>query len=104
MLAKKGIEGGKVHLNGHACKVAQLVRVGDELKIRQGFDEKIVTVRALSEVRGNATDAAILFEETHESKAKREEAAMLRKLSGHTAAPAARPTKRDRRRIIKFLG
>lgn len=102
MLAKKAVEGGKVHLQGQACKVSQLIRVGDELNIRQGFDEKIVTVKALSEVRGSAPVAALLYEETPASRAKREEAAQMRKLAG-IKAPASRPTKRDRRRIIRFL-
>lgn len=103
MLAKKGVEGGKVHLNGEACKVSRQVKVGDELRIRQGFDEKIVTVLALSESRGTATQAALLFEETKESLLKRQEAAKLRSLSPK-AATEGRPTKRDRRKIIKFLG
>ena len=102
MLAKKAVEGGKVHLNGQGCKVAQLIRVGDELRVRQGFDEKQMTVKALSEVRGSAAQAALLFEESVESKAKREEGALIRKMSG-LKAPASRPTKRDRRRIIRFL-
>lgn len=103
MLAKKGIEGGKVHLNDDVCKVSQQVKVGDQLRIRQGFDEKIVVVRALSEKRGPAADAAMLFEETLESKAKREEAALMRKFAGPKSAPSGRPTKRDRRKIIRFL-
>jgi len=102
MLAKKAIEGGKVHLQGQACKVSQLIRVGDQLEIRQGFDEKVVTVAALSEVRGSASQAALLYEETAASKAKREEAAAMRKLAG-LKPPTSRPTKRDRRRIIRFL-
>lgn len=102
MLAKKAIEGGKVHLKGQACKVSQLIRVDDELNMRQGFDEKVVTVTALSEVRGTATQAALLYEETLASKAKRDEAAQMRKLAG-IKPPTTRPTKRDRRRIIRFL-
>jgi ribosome-associated heat shock protein Hsp15 len=104
MLAKKAIEGGKVRLNDQSCKVSAQVRAGDTLRIRQGFDEKIVTVRALSEVRGTAPQAALLYDETPESKVKRDEAAAMRKLvAGPKQEPAGRPTKRDRRRIIKFL-
>lgn len=103
MLAKKGIEGGKVHANGESCKVSRQVRIGDELKVRQGFDEKTVMVLALSEHRGSAKDAALLFEETKESIATREAAAALRKAAGPTLVSSGRPTKRDRRKIIKFL-
>jgi ribosome-associated heat shock protein Hsp15 len=103
MLAKKSVEGGKVRLNGEACKVSAQIRIGDELQIRQGFDEKIVIVRALSEIRGSATSASLLYEETPESKKKREEAALMRKLAGPKPIPGGRPTKRDRRKIIQFL-
>jgi ribosome-associated heat shock protein Hsp15 len=102
-LSKKAVEGGKVHLNGQSCKVSSQLKVGDELKIRQGLDEKQVVVLQLSEIRGSAAVAAQLYDETKESKAAREEAALVRKLAGPKQAPAARPTKRDRRRIIKFL-
>lgn len=103
MLAKKAIEGGKVHANGEACKVSRQVRVGEELRIRQGFDEKMVVVVALSEIRRTATDAALLYEETKESLQRREEAALMRKAEGPKQAKVGRPTKKDRRKIIKFL-
>lgn len=103
MLAKKAIEGGKVHLNDQSCKVSAQVRVGDVLRIRQGFDEKIVTVRGLAQVRGPAQVATLLFEETPESKAFREAAAAARKLAGQNLTPSKRPTKKERRHIIRFL-
>jgi len=102
-LCKKAIEGGKVHLGGQSCKVSTLVKVGDQIRVRQGFDEKFVVVLALSDVRGTATDAVKLYEETKESEAIRKEAALMRKLAGQTQVSAGRPTKRDRRRIIRFL-
>jgi ribosome-associated heat shock protein Hsp15 len=103
MLAKKAIEGGKVHLHGERSKVSAQVRVGDELRIRQGFDEKTVVVKALSELRGSASAAALLYDETEESKKIREEAALVRKMAGPKQISSGRPTKRDRRRIIRFL-
>jgi ribosome-associated heat shock protein Hsp15 len=102
-LAKKAIEGGKVHLNDQSCKVSAQLQVGDVLRIRQGFDEKVVIVRALCQVRGSASQAALLFEETEESRASRDAATAMRKLAGPIAAPSKRPTKKERRHIIRFL-
>ena len=48
-LAKEAIEGGKVHCRGERCKPGKEPQVGDELQIRQGFDERSVRVLALSE-------------------------------------------------------
>lgn len=90
-------------MNGQACRVSQQVHVGDELVVRQGYDEKVIVVKALSEVRGPAASAALLFDETEESKKRREHEAQVRKMAGPVAAPKARPTKKDRRKIIQFL-
>jgi ribosome-associated heat shock protein Hsp15 len=86
--AKDAIEGGKVHYQGDRVKVSKDVRVGMELTIRQGFDEKTVEVKALSEHRGGAPAAQLLYEETAPSIAKRD------LISSHR--------KRDRRQIHRF--
>ena len=52
-LAKSAIEGGKVHLEGLRVKVSKELAVGDQLTIRQGWDEKEVVVVALSTERPN---------------------------------------------------
>ena len=74
-LAKAAIEGGKVHCRGERCKPSKEPKVGDELLIRIGFDERTVVVRALSAVRRGAPEAQTLYEETPQSLAAREEAA-----------------------------
>ena len=50
-LAKTAIEGGKVQLAGQRVKVSREVSPGDILRIRQGWDEREVTVLATSEQR-----------------------------------------------------
>src|SRR5574340_295217 len=70
-LASQAVDGGKVHCNGERVKPARAVRAGDELRIRQGPYEITVLVRALSERRGPASEAALLYEETPESVAAR---------------------------------
>lgn len=99
--AKEAIEGGKVHFNRQRMKVSKEVHVGMMLTIRQGFDDRTVIIRGLSEARGNATTAQLLYEETPESLAQRQVYIERRKLYAMTI-PDERPTKRDRRQIHRF--
>jgi len=100
-LAKEAIEGGKVHCEGVRVKVSKDVRPGMVFTIRQGFDEKTVMVKALSEVRGPASVAQALYEETAESIAQRELNTANRQ-ANNLAHPDHRPSKKDRRQIHKF--
>jgi len=103
-LAAEAVSGGKVTMRGDRVKPARPLQVGDEIAIRLGPYEHVVSVRALSARRGPATVAATLYEETPESLAARTRLAEQLKM-----APAAlvyeekgRPTKRDRRDIEKW--
>ena len=99
-LAKAAIEGGKVHLDGQRVKVSKEIQVGDSLQIRQGWDEKVVEVLALSDQRRGAPEAQALYCETEESQERRESAAAARKAAGGMIdRPAHRPTKKQRRQI-----
>lgn len=101
-LATEAVAGGKVHVGGHRAKPAHAVRIGDILRVQRGFDEYLITVIGLSERRGSAK-AVLLYEETAESRQRREQLAEQRRLL-HLASPPpiSRPTKQDRRRIIRF--
>jgi ribosome-associated heat shock protein Hsp15 len=102
-LAKAAIDGGKVHLDGHRVKVSKEVSVGDILQIRQGWDEKVVTVQQLSNQRRGAPEAQLLYEETVESLSNREKQALARKAAGGMIdRPPGRPTKKQRRQIHNF--
>lgn len=102
-LAKAAIEGGKVHLGGQRVKVSKEISVGDKLQIRQGWDERIILVQALSDKRRGAPEAQQLYEETAESITKRESEAAARKAAGGMIdRPAGRPTKKQRRQIHRF--
>ena len=100
-IAKNAIEGGKVHQNGERVKVSREIRVGMELTIAQGIEKKTVVVKALSDVRGPAPVAQLLYDETEVSIAKRELLASQRKLH-NLARPDHRPSNNDRRDIGKF--
>ena len=102
-LAKAAIEGGKVQLDGQRVKVSKEILVGDELRIRQGWDEKVIRVLALSDQRRGAPEAQLLYEETADSISRRESEAAARKAAGGMIErPATRPTKKQRRQIHRF--
>ncbi|MBD8597008.1 MULTISPECIES: RNA-binding S4 domain-containing protein [Pseudomonas] len=101
-LAKAAIESGKVHCRGERCKPGKEPRVGDEFQIRAGFDERTVVVQALSIVRRGAPEAQLLYSETPESLAKREQAAEMRKAGSLGVTTDGRPTKKQRRQLFHF--
>ncbi|EKW71558.1 heat shock protein 15, partial [Escherichia coli 97.1742] len=71
-LAREMIEGGKVHYNGQRSKPSKIVELNATLTLRQGNDERTVIVKAITEQRRPASEAALLYEETAESVEKRE--------------------------------
>ena len=100
-LATEEISKGRVTVNGQQAKPARDLRCGDTVALRQGPVARTVLVRALSGARGPAPVAQLLYEETAESIAAREQAAEQRRLAPEPAATLqdGRPTKRDRRNI-----
>ena len=97
-LAAAAAQGGKVQIGGDRAKPARPVRVGDELQIRRGPYEWVVTVKSLSTRRGPAKEAALLYEETEESVRNREAArARLQAQTVPFRERGGRPTKKDRR-------
>lgn len=103
-LAKASIESGKVHCRGERCKPGKEPRVGDELQIRVGFEERTVVVQALSIVRRGAPQAQALYAETDASITKRENAAALRKAGALSVTTDGKPSKKQRRDLFKFHG
>ena len=101
-LAKEAIEGGKVHCRGERCKPSKEVKVGDEVVLRAGYDERIVVIEQLSAVRRGAPQAQLLYRETDESISAREKAAQLRKAGALGIQTDGRPTKKQRRQIHRF--
>lgn len=101
-LAKQAIEGGKIQYNGDRCKVSKEVQVGAKLSLRVGLDTKVVTIIALSDQRRGAPEAALLYEETADSIAQREQQAADRKALGSAFAHPERPNKKQRRQIHRF--
>ncbi len=104
-LAIAAINGGKIHLNGVRAKPSKAVKLGDRLRIRRALTEMVVVVTAISAQRGSASIAQTLYSETAESVAERERQQALRKLSAPPGGFSShRPDKRERRKIIRFIG
>jgi ribosome-associated heat shock protein Hsp15 len=99
-LAQQAVESGHVKLNGDRVKPARPLKPGDRLDIHIGGYAWIITVQALSDQRGPAPTARLLYAESEDSRLKREkEVAEHRAQINPSAALHGRPTKRDRRRL-----
>jgi len=102
-LSKQAIDGGKIHCDGQRIKPSKEVTLGLVLTIRQDLDEKTVVVKALSAQRRGAPEAALLYEETEESKVLREKRSAERKAGlGSYIISDHRPSKKERRHIHRF--
>ncbi len=101
-LAAEAIAAGHVSVDGERAKAAKALRPGDMVVVRRPPFEHTVVVKALSERRGPAAEAALLYDETAESRARRTRLAAEMK-----ALPAprfkGRPTKKTRRDYERWL-
>ncbi len=104
-MAGKACELGRVQSNGQLAKPAREVKIGDMVRVTNEGGEFHVEVLQLSDVRGPAAVAQTLFRETEASREARLKAAAERKAAMQfEPMPTARPSKRDRRKIIQFRG
>lgn len=102
-LAKQAIDGGKVHIDNQRVKPSKEIEAGVNVVVRQGWDEKTVTVLLLSDKRGPAPVAATLYQETDESIQKREKMAEERRANAsHHDRAEGKPNTRQRRHIHRF--
>jgi ribosome-associated heat shock protein Hsp15 len=104
-LAARACELGRVQSNGQPTKAARGVRAGDMLGVTNDGGDFQIEVLLLSETRGPAPIAQTLYRETDASRELRLKVAAERKaMRQFEELPTARPSKRDRRRIIQFRG
>lgn len=104
-LATEAVGGGKVEVNGERAKPAKAVKPGDEIRLRLGPYEHVLIVRQLSERRGPATAAQMLYEETQASREDRERLAAQLRMAPPTFVyeEKGRPTKKDRRDLSRLI-
>lgn len=102
-IAVEAINGGKVHVNGQRAKPSRNIHIGDKLEISKPPYTFEIEVAGLEKQRRPAIEAQTLYQETSESQAKRE---LLREQLKNEPLgfrdQKGRPSKRDRRHIIKF--
>jgi len=98
-LAASACAGGKVDVNDVAVKPSRPVRPGDRLAITLAQGRRIARVLAISERRGSAADARLLYEDLTPPPPPRE---IRPAPTGYRAPGAGRPTKRERRRIDRL--
>ncbi len=102
-LAVSAIKGNKVNVNNLAIKAAKNIHIGDRVEIRKSPYQYTITIRRLTHNRLSASQAALLYEEDKESTQIREELAkQIKADSASFPRTRGRPTKRDRRKIIRF--
>ena len=111
-LATDAIDAGHVRrasvgsVSGERIKPAAIIKVGDGLCIRRGDNIQEIVVIQVSDRRGSATDAALLFKETDASIAARLERQAARASNhqqGLQPVMRGRPTKLDRRRLADLF-
>lgn len=103
--AAQAIGAGKVEVNGAKAKRSKPLSIGDHIRIRRSPYEFRLTVRALSEQRGRAAQAATLYEEDPAGKAARERLAHQLRIAPTPAYEGkGRPTKQDRRELERLRG
>jgi ribosome-associated heat shock protein Hsp15 len=100
-LASEEIDKGRVQVNGQEVKPAREVKPGDTVALRREGMVRTVVVKGVSNMRGPAPVAQLLYEETPESVLAREQNAEQRRLAPEPAHSIehGRPTKRGRREL-----
>ena len=103
-LAAEQIGKGHVHVNDQPAKASREVHVGDFVALSHGQMPLRIVVKGLSQNRGPAPVAQLLYEQTPESLAQRAALAEQRRAGvepGQTLEQG-RPTKRDRRKLADW--
>ena len=103
-LAAEDIAKGRVAVNEQVAKASRELREGDVVELRQAGTQRTLVVRGLSRLRGPASTAQALYQETEASIELRAKQAAERKLHPEPALAIdqGRPTKRDRRQLADW--
>ena len=103
-LASEAISGGKVHVNGQRTKPGKDVKIGNLLTISKDKLRWEITVVAIQGQRRSAKEAALLYQESAESLAKRELQIIQNREQRELfdVSSSQKPNKKDRRLIHRF--
>ena len=105
-IAQDEVSLGRVLLAGARIKPSREVKIGDRLEIHRGEEVFTVFVEGLSNQRGPAQQAQLLYRETEESKMAREALKLRRSIAAEPASfiKHGRPTKKEGRELRRFRG
>ncbi len=104
-LATDAINGGKIHVNGQRTKPGKDVKIGTKIKISKDRFNWDITVAGINTQRRPAKEAILLYEETEESHAQRQELVLkIREEKHFYADNKTKPNKKERRLIHRFKG
>lgn len=104
-IAAKAIAAGHIKIDGDRLKASFAIKPGMFLQIQKGPYQHVVEVLDLSEKRGPASVAQKLYQETQDSIARRADLALQFKIQAQSQPEQkGRPSKRDRRDLLKFKG
>ena len=105
-LAADDLHKGRVEINGQEAKPAREVRVGDTIRLRQRDGIRTLQVQGVSDQRGGAPVAQLLYQESPESLQARADAAEQRRMGTEPALSLqhGRPGKHERRAIEHAWG
>jgi ribosome-associated heat shock protein Hsp15 len=104
-LAARACELGRIESNGQKAKPSREVRAGDLLQVKNEGGDFQVEVLGLTETRGPAAVAQMLYRETEESRQSRLRLADERKaMPRFETLRENKPSKRDRREIGRLRG
>lgn len=104
-IASRACDLGRIECNGQVVKASREVRIGDMLQVRNEGGSMHIKVSGLSQMRGPASIAQTLYEETEASREARLRAAEERKaMSEFERVAEGKPSKRDRRELERFRG
>ena len=104
-LAAEAISGGKIHVNNQRTKPGKEVKPGIKLTITKDTYRWDVTIIALSNQRRPAKEAVLLYEETAESHAKRQQQIIEQREQRELfdfSGQDHKPNKKERRLIHRF--
>jgi ribosome-associated heat shock protein Hsp15 len=104
-LAADAISGGKVHVNNQRTKPGKDIKPGALLSINKDGLRWDITITALSNQRRQAKEAVLLYEETAESLAKRQQQMIQQREQRELfdfSGQDHKPNKKERRLIHRF--
>lgn len=101
--ATEAIKSGKIKSLGNKVKPSHDVKPGEVFSIKRGPYTYEITVQGLASHRRSASEAILLYTEKQESKLQREQLAEQLKINNALMPHSrGRPTKRERRKVIRF--